>query len=284
MLRRKAAGASHLCQPFLAASAAPQFANGLLLLRATRVSAELPPAAQWLLGSIFVALLEIVFEDKPPGYLHWREVPTAILRLSSIPTLGLIRQLLDARVPPLPPPQPGGALAVLAAGGRAHLVHWALLVHASGLILPSATSICLRMRFSLSILVQLVQLAAAELATPGMCASAALSHPAAQRLTAQQYYALGGAVMHWLPRALAAPWAGVPRPASAAEQGAALMRLHRLIFGFMVPVGCELVMKSRIFSMHQAQREAAGLAGETGAHAVLFPAVYRKCWPRFLRK
>ena len=88
-----------------------------------------------------------VFEDKPPGYLHWREVPTAILRLSSIPTLGLIRQLLDARVPPLPPPQPGGALAVLAAGGRAHLVHWALLVHASGLILPSATSICLRMRF-----------------------------------------------------------------------------------------------------------------------------------------
>lgn len=180
---------------------------------------------------------------------------------------------------------------------------------------------------------QLVQLAAAELATPGMCASAALSHPAAQRLTAQQYYALGGAVMHWLPRALAAPWAGVPRPASAAEQGAALMRLHRLIFGFMVPVGCELVMKvggvvgvsvgqaggrlpaacprafatrtlhlpapppspaplpslagppqSRIFSMHQAQREAAGLAGETGAHAVLFPAVYRKCWPRFLRK
>ncbi|KAL4439925.1 hypothetical protein ABPG75_002926 [Micractinium tetrahymenae] len=212
-----------------------------------------PAALSWLLTAYALCLLDLWWRRRwPSSHECWREGLAALLCINCFragaPWL-LMRHFLDELCPP--------------AGMGMHVAH---LLFASGAPKMAVHLLAVRMRFSVSIIVQLAVIAASLSHNPSICAAAPLAHPQAQHLTRQVYLLVSSIT------SLVGPAPG-PTPSSPEQQCAVLLTWLRIGIALLAPLTWQALLEARLFCQHEAQRQQAGLPPERGLHAVVYSAL-----------
>lgn len=209
-------------------------------------------------------------ELAPVSFARWREVPAALLTLSSC-GLGLgwilMRLLLTLFAVPFEAgagSQDGG----VASEALTLAVHVALLLFASGAVWMALVSLSMRMRLSLGAAMHVAVAVTAWPFNAGICATAPLAHDVAQACTHRIYAALS-----CLSYVLPLPVAPATRPDEGA-QCATILTFLQLSVGTLVPLMMHAVSEARLFQHHQKQRWQAGLPLLGGAQAAAYDSIW----------